>query len=176
VLFALPRIAVALDGDTLIPAPGFPARAVDTTGAGDIFRAGRHLLSLINDILDLSKIEAGKMTLDLEPVEVSSLFANSLSIVKGQAAARHIHLDMDAPDTLGSIHADARKVKQIVYNLLSNAVKFSADGGLVSVRATVVRFDGTPPSPSQTKFAATRGWEAGPRHSNGGRGRRCSPR
>jgi PAS domain S-box-containing protein len=105
---------------------------------GDIFNSGQHLLSLINDILDLSKVEAGKMTLDLEPVQVSSLFANSLSIVREKAAARQIHLEMDAAEELGSIHADARKVKQIVYNLLSNAVKFTKEGGRVTLRAARV--------------------------------------
>jgi len=93
------------------------------------------LLSLINDILDLSKVEAGKMTLDLEPVLVSSLLANSLSIVREKAAAHHIRLEMDAAEAPGSMRADARKVKQIVYNLLSNAVKFSAEGGQVTLRA-----------------------------------------
>ena len=102
---------------------------------GDIFSSGKHLLSLINDILDLSKVEAGKMTLDLEPVQVSSLFANSLSIIREKAATRHIRLDMDAAEELGSIQADARKVKQIVYNLLSNAVKFTTEGGQVTLRA-----------------------------------------
>jgi PAS domain S-box-containing protein len=102
---------------------------------GDIFKSGKHLLSLINDILDLSKVEAGKMLLDLDPVDVSSLLRNSLSIVKGQAAARHVRLDMRAPDRLGFMNADARKVKQIVYNLLSNAVKFTAEGGDVILRA-----------------------------------------
>src|SRR5712675_3312829 len=102
---------------------------------GDIFSSGKHLLSLINDILDLSKVEAGKMMLDLESVQVSSLFANSLSIIREKAQARHITLSLDAPRELGSIRADARKVKQIVYNLLSNAVKFSTDGGEVSLRA-----------------------------------------
>jgi PAS domain S-box-containing protein len=101
---------------------------------GNIFSSGQHLLSLINDILDLSKVEAGKMTLDLEPVEVSSLFANSLSIIREKAAARHIHLTLDAVEDLGSIRADARKVKQIVYNLLSNAVKFTREGGQVTLR------------------------------------------
>jgi PAS domain S-box-containing protein len=105
---------------------------------GDIFNSGMHLVSLINDILDLSKVEAGKMTLDLEPVLISSLLANSLSIVREKAAAHHIRMDMDAPEGLGSIHADARKVKQIVYNLLSNAVKFTADGGQVTLRAARV--------------------------------------
>ena len=105
---------------------------------GDIFSSGKHLLSLINDILDLSKVEAGKMMLDLESVQIASLFANSLSIVKEKAQARHINLTLDAPRELGSIRADARKVKQIVYNLLSNAVKFSTDGGEVTLRATRV--------------------------------------
>ena len=101
----------------------------------DIFKSGKHLLSLINDILDLSKVEAGKMLLDLDPVDISSLLRNSLSIIKGQAAARHVRLDMRAPDRLGFMNADARKVKQIVYNLLSNAVKFTADGGEVVLEA-----------------------------------------
>src|SRR5438477_7741444 len=101
---------------------------------GDIFSSGKHLLSLINDILDLSKVEAGKMMLDVESVQISSLFANSLSIIKEKAHARHINLTLDAPSELGSIRADARKVKQIVYNLLSNAVKFSKDGGEVILR------------------------------------------
>ncbi|HUF65740.1 MAG TPA: PAS domain S-box protein, partial [Gemmatimonadaceae bacterium] len=105
---------------------------------GDIFSSGKHLLSLINDILDLSKVEAGKMMLDLESVQMSSLFANSLSIVRERAAARQINLSMDAPETLGSIHADGRKVKQIVYNLLANAVKFTGEHGNVALRASRV--------------------------------------
>jgi PAS domain S-box-containing protein len=103
---------------------------------GDIYTSGKHLLSLIDDILDLSKVEAGKMTLDLEPVQVSSLLMNSLSIVRERAAARRVHLDIDAPPDLGPIEADARKVKQIVYNLLFNAVKFSHEGGRVTLRAS----------------------------------------
>src|SRR4051794_37035600 len=105
---------------------------------GDILRSGQHLLSLVNDILDLSKVEAGKMLLDLDPVEVSSLFVNSLTIVREKAAARHLRLTLEVEDGLGSIMVDARKVKQIVYNLLSNAVKFTADGGAVTLRAARV--------------------------------------
>jgi PAS domain S-box-containing protein len=105
---------------------------------GNIFSSGKHLLSLINDILDLSKVEAGKMMLDLESVEISSLFANSLSIIREKAQERHIRLTADAPPELGSIRADGRKVKQIVYNLLSNAVKFSSERGQVTLRAVAV--------------------------------------
>ena len=100
-----------------------------------IFTSGQHLLALINDILDLSKVEAGKMTLDLEPVPVSSLLVNSLSIIREKAADRHIRLGMEAAEDLGSIQVDARKVKQIVYNLLSNAVKFTNERGQVTLRA-----------------------------------------
>jgi PAS domain S-box-containing protein len=105
---------------------------------GDIFSSGKHLLSLINDILDLSKVEAGKMRLDLESVPVSSLCMNSMSIIREKAAARHIRLDLDCSEELGSIQADERKVKQILYNLLSNAVKFTLDGGQVTLRISRV--------------------------------------
>ena len=102
---------------------------------GDIFSSGKHLLSLINDILDLSKVEAGKMLLDLEPVLVSPLLANSLSIIREKAATRHIRLGTEAEKEMGAIQADPRKLKQIIYNLLSNAVKFTAEGGQVTLRA-----------------------------------------
>lgn len=109
---------------------------------GDIFSSGTHLLSLINDILDLSKVEAGKMLLDLEPVHVSSLLRNSLSIVREKAANRRVQLHMEAADEeIGMLQADARKVKQIVYNLLSNAVKFTSEGGRITLRARRVGRD-----------------------------------
>jgi PAS domain S-box-containing protein len=101
---------------------------------GDICGSGKHLLSLINDILDLSKVEAGKMTLDLEPVEVSSFLESSLSIIREKASARRIRVVMDEAPDVGTIQADARKVKQILYNLLSNAVKFT-EGGEVTLKA-----------------------------------------
>jgi PAS domain S-box-containing protein len=103
---------------------------------GDIFGSGKHLLSLINDILDLSKVEAGKMTLDLESMPVGSMFVNSLSIIREKAASRRIRLDLDLGDEdQGAIQADPRKVKQILYNLLSNATKFTPEGGRVTLRA-----------------------------------------
>jgi signal transduction histidine kinase/CheY-like chemotaxis protein len=105
---------------------------------GDIFSSGKHLLLLINDILDLSKVEAGKMLLDLELLQIDSLLGNSLSIIREKAASRRIRLTMDATGELGSMYADARKVKQIVYNLLSNAVKFTGERGHVTLRASVV--------------------------------------
>ncbi len=105
---------------------------------GDIFSSGKHLLALINDILDLSKVEAGKMTLDLEPVQVSSLFVNSMSIVREKAASRRVRLRVVAAEALGTINADARMVKQIVYNLLTNGVKFAAEGSEVTLQASRV--------------------------------------
>jgi PAS domain S-box-containing protein len=104
---------------------------------GDIFNSGKHLLLLINDILDLSKVEAGKMLLDLESLPVEALLQNSLSIVREKAAARQVRVSMQAGE-LGSMNADGRKLKQIVYNLLANAVKFSGEGGAVTLRASVV--------------------------------------
>ena len=102
---------------------------------GDIFSSGKHLLSLINDILDLSKVEAGKMLLDLEPVEMSSLCENSLSIIREKAATRQIRMKMDTAGAPGPMQADARKIKQVLYNLLSNAVKFTNEGGEVTLHA-----------------------------------------
>jgi nitrogen-specific signal transduction histidine kinase/CheY-like chemotaxis protein len=105
---------------------------------GDIFTSGQYLLSLINDILDLSKVEAGKMTLDLEVVDTALLFSNSLSIIRDKAAERGIQLHLDAADDLGSLQADGRKIKQMVYNLLSNALKFTRDRGEVTLCARCV--------------------------------------
>jgi PAS domain S-box-containing protein len=102
---------------------------------GDIFTSGQHLLSLINDILDLSKVEAGMMALELEPVDLNSLLASSLSIVREKAAAQRITLELQVAGDLGNPQLDMRKTKQIVYNLLSNAVKFSANGGSVTLSA-----------------------------------------
>jgi len=102
---------------------------------GDIFTSGQHLLSLINDILDLSKVEAGMMALELEAVDLQSLLGNSLSIVREKAAAQHIRLELETSEDFGVLELDPRKTKQIVYNLLANAVKFSANGARVVLAA-----------------------------------------
>jgi signal transduction histidine kinase len=101
----------------------------------DIFTSGQHLLSLINDILDLSKVEAGKMALELESVDFHLLLSNSLTIVRETAAAQRIGLELDIGAGLSLLQLDMRKTKQIVYNLLSNAVKFSTPGGQVKLHA-----------------------------------------
>jgi len=103
--------------------------------AGDILGAGTHLLSLINDILDLSKVEAGMAKLELKPVDIASLLRASTVVVRERAVTHRIRLDSEIAPALGSVLADARKLKQIVYNLLSNAIKFTPDGGSVTLRA-----------------------------------------
>lgn len=105
---------------------------------GDIFTSGQHLLSLINDILDLSKVEAGMMELELDSVELAGLLANSLLIVREKAALQRIQLKLDIPEDLGWLQLDLRKTKQIVYNLLANAVKFSHNDSTVILRARQV--------------------------------------
>jgi signal transduction histidine kinase/DNA-binding response OmpR family regulator len=115
----------------------------------DIYTGGQHLLALINDILDLSKIEAGQMTLDLEPAAAPSLFEHTLTIVRERAVRRRVELQLDVPADLGTLQIDARKTKQIVYNLLSNAVKFTGEGGMVTLRAR------------RDSRAHVEGWQAG---------------
>ena len=103
----------------------------------DINDSGQHLLSLINDILDLSKIEAGRMELEPTDFDLPAAIDNALTLVRERAARRGIALHPAVDAQLGHIRADERKVKQIVLNLLSNAVKFTPDGGRIDVRATL---------------------------------------
>ena len=101
----------------------------------DIHTSGQHLLSLINDILDLSKVEAGRMELEIAELDLDPAIEGALGLVKERAARTGIALSAEvAPDT-GPVRADARRVKQILLNLLSNAVKFTPPGGQVAVRA-----------------------------------------
>jgi PAS domain S-box-containing protein len=101
----------------------------------DIYTSGEHLLSLINDILDLAKVEAGKMELELESVSLGELLQNCLSMVKEKALNHRLNVTLEADAVMPEIVADTRKLKQIIYNLLSNAVKFTPDGGTVTLGA-----------------------------------------
>jgi signal transduction histidine kinase len=103
----------------------------------DVLAASRHLLSLINDILDLSKVEAGKMDLDAAEVPFQSLLENSLVMVKEKAVKHGIQLSLKIESAPDSLVADERKLKQVLYNLLSNAVKFTAEGGKVEVGSAI---------------------------------------
>jgi two-component system, NtrC family, sensor kinase len=105
---------------------------------GYIADSGRHLLALINDILDLSKIEAGKVELHLEPVDLDGLLTDAVNLVRESALARNIRLEFRGLGHSEPVRADRRRLKQIAYNLLSNALKFTSHGGRVSVQATFV--------------------------------------
>ena len=101
----------------------------------DIHESGKHLLSLINDILDLSKIEAGRMDLDLATFHLPTALSNAMTLIRERAQRHSIQLGLEVDPRLGEFQADERKVKQILLNLLSNAVKFTPDGGRVDVIA-----------------------------------------
>jgi signal transduction histidine kinase len=104
----------------------------------DIYASGTHLLSLINDILDLSKIEAGRMELELTDFHLPTALDNALTLVRERAGRRGITLQMSVDERLGEVRADERKIRQVVLNLLSNAIKFTPEGGRIEVRASSV--------------------------------------
>ncbi len=104
----------------------------------DIYASGTHLLSLINDILDLSKIEAGRMELELTDFDLPQAIDNALTLVRERAGRRGIALHQSVEARLGEIRGDERKVKQVLLNLLSNALKFTPEGGRVEVLGRVV--------------------------------------
>jgi signal transduction histidine kinase len=102
----------------------------------DIYASGNHLLSLINDILDLSKIEAGRMELELSDFHLPTALDSALTLVRERAGRRSIAVHLSVDERLGHIQADERKVRQVVLNLLSNAIKFTPEGGRIEVAAT----------------------------------------
>lgn len=101
----------------------------------DVAHSGKHLLALINDILDLSKIESGKVDLDISEFSVGDLLTGSLSLMKDKTLKKNIEVITDIPEDLGTVYADERRIRQVVLNLLSNAVKFVQDGGKVGLSA-----------------------------------------
>jgi len=102
--------------------------------AQDIFNSGQHLLALINDVLDMSKIEAGKMSLRFEPVIIEELVEDSLRLIKNRAENAELQVERELPP-LPEIDADYRALKQVLLNLLSNAIKFTPRGGTIRLSA-----------------------------------------
>ena len=103
----------------------------------DIASSGRHLLALINDILDLSKVEAGRVELELTTFDLAATLENTLTLVRERAMRHGIAVVSEVPRELGDCTADELKVKQVLLNLLSNAIKFTPDGGGISLKARV---------------------------------------
>ncbi|MBI2555023.1 MAG: GAF domain-containing protein, partial [Candidatus Rokubacteria bacterium] len=103
----------------------------------DIFSSGRHLLSLINDILDLSKVEAGRMELAPAPFDLPLALENALTLVRERAIRHGIALSLEVDPRLGEFVGDERKIRQVLLNLLSNAVKFTPEGGRIGVKAVL---------------------------------------
>jgi signal transduction histidine kinase len=101
----------------------------------DIHAAGQHLLSLINDILDLSKVEAGRMELELADFDLPTALGNTVMLVRERAGRRGITVETVLDGRLGEVRGDERKVRQVTLNLLSNAIKFTPEGGRIEVTA-----------------------------------------
>ncbi|HEY7316888.1 MAG TPA: ATP-binding protein, partial [Candidatus Binatia bacterium] len=101
----------------------------------DILTSGRHLLSLINEILDLSKVEAGRMELELATFDLPLAIENARTFVRERATKHGINLDVTIDERLGDFVGDERKIKQVLLNLLSNAVKFTPEGGRIGIKA-----------------------------------------
>ena len=105
---------------------------------GDILISSRHLLQLINDVLDLAKVESGTLEIVPQPIELARVLGEVRDILRGVAAGRGIELQLQPAAELGSVTVDPAKLKQILYNYVSNALKFTRDGGRVTIRATLV--------------------------------------
>jgi len=133
-----PLVAILGFSDILTSGKGGELAPRQREYVGYIGDSGTHLLSLINDILDVSKIEAGKVELDLEAVDLDDLLTNTVAIVQERALARGIRLEVSGTGRSERSLVDRRRLKQIAYNLLSNAVKFTSDGGRVSLQASLV--------------------------------------
>jgi signal transduction histidine kinase len=111
-----------------------PPSAEYKQSIADILSSARHLLSLINDVLDLAKVETGKMEFTPEPIEPAALVEEVRSVVRGIAAQKNIRIEAAVAPQLGQLVLDCARLRQVLYNYLSNAIKFSGDGARVAIR------------------------------------------
>jgi len=114
-----------------------PVNEKQTQYLEQVEAAGRHLLELINDILDLAKIEADELEPELATVSLNPLAVAAVSVVQEQALAKGVRMEVDCCESLPPVVADARRTKQVLLNLLSNAIKFTAPGGRIGVRGRI---------------------------------------
>jgi signal transduction histidine kinase/CheY-like chemotaxis protein len=128
-----PLTAILAFSDLLSEEVYGPLNARQRQAAGDIRESGRHLLDLINDVLDVAKIDAGTLTLDVGPVEVKTISWASLRLIEQAAKRKHLHISTSFDRAVNIIQGDERRVKQILVNLLSNAVKFTPEGGEIGL-------------------------------------------
>ena len=117
--------------------PG-PVNAKQKEYLNDVLNSGRHLLQLINDVLDLAKVEAGKMELVIETFPLRTVISEVTSVVRPMIKEKRLTLEVEIGDRLDNITLDQQKLKQILYNLLSNAVKFTNEGGRIQVIASAL--------------------------------------
>jgi PAS domain S-box-containing protein len=132
-----PLNAIMGFSDVLQKGIGGPVTDDQKSYLKDIYESGVFLLALINDILDLSKVEAGKMVLDPTKFSIKDLIERSFIMFKEKALIHRIKINAEIEDEIAFISADERKIKQVLFNLLSNAMKFTHDGGTVNVKAHV---------------------------------------
>ena len=130
------ELGPAIPSDTPLP-----ARIKEYFGL--IHQSGAHLLQMINDILDLSKVEAGKMDLDRAELDIADTVKSAIRLIAPQAAARNQHLEIAVATPPPALYADERAVRQVLFNLLSNAVRFTPEGGTVRVQAASASGGGT---------------------------------
>jgi signal transduction histidine kinase len=142
----------------------------------DIHTSGQHVLSLVNDLLDLSKIEAGKMELDVERIDANAMIAECVSIMQPQANRSRVLIRLSLWPRLPRVLADGRSLRQILLNLLSNAVKFNEAGGQVIVSSALtdagyvvirVKDTGIGMSESEIETALEPFRQVGPRKASG---------
>ncbi len=132
-----PLNAILIIGESLQEEVYGPLTARQQKALSDVVDSGQHLLALINDILDLSKIEAGRIELQLAAVNVAAVCQASLRLVREQASKKNHSVSLLLPPDPLTISADERRLKQMLVNLLSNAVKFTPDGGEIGLEAYV---------------------------------------